>query len=205
VIVQYRFGVSAPGAFWYLLRENLVDAASVERLVARVPATDEYVRTDVRGGEGFDSKRWPIARDAALARWAALRCPDPDGCIADALARLEVLRDVASLRALARSMAARQLAGTGMTHELFKKLWRDATGDDLGSLDGASPPAGIEIAADVIWAHYQVADGLYAYHVHRGLPGPAAEAAARVIGAALRARLVGVDELVDAALALVRS
>ena len=44
---------------------------------------DELVPTGARAGEAFDSRRWPLACNAALATWLAGRFDDPDGRVAD--------------------------------------------------------------------------------------------------------------------------
>ncbi len=118
----------APGLFFYLDREGVVSAAQLEPLLSRLPP-EQIVQTRVRDGEGFDSLRWPVERDARLASFVARRFGLP---LVDAtLAAIERAADEpARLRALARQASARVLAHVGADFALFQRLWHDADEDD---------------------------------------------------------------------------
>ena len=192
----------APGLFFYLDREGVVSAAQLEPLLSRLPP-EQIVQTRVRDGEGFDSLRWPVERDARLASFVARRFGLP---LVDAtLAAIDRAADEpARLRALARQASARVLAHVGADFALFQRLWHDADEDDRRVF--AAPSWPLEAAQRVEWlthAHHQAKDGLYAYHVSRGLPGAGAEAAAHLARAAIEAGHVTSEELVAAAIELV--
>lgn len=196
--------MSAPGPFFYLEREGVVSTAQLEPLLSRLPP-EQIVRTGVRDGEGFDSRRWPVELDARLASFVARRFGLP---LVDAtLAAIErAAGDPRLLRALARQASARVLANAGADFALFSRLWHDADEDDRRVF--AAPSWPLEAAHRVEWlthAHHHAKDGLYAYHVTRGLPGPGAEAAAHLARAAIEAGHLTAEELVAAAIELVTS
>lgn len=144
--------------------------AELRGLVAALPA-EHYVVTDRRGGEGFDSTRWPVARDAALAREAARRLGGEE--VSAALAAIDGAEgDVEALRRAVKEALGRVLAG------------------------------GSVAAHALLLAELGAAEGLYAYHVHRRLPGPGAEAAAHVVAAAIAAGRMTAAEVVASASAL---
>jgi hypothetical protein len=194
-----------PGLFVPLVAKGAVAASAVAPLIERLPAEERFVQTAVRDGEGFDSTRWPVARDAALAQMAARRLPDPDGRIAETLWAIEVAAgDRIALRALTRRSVARMLAAAGGDEALLAKMWRDVTEEDRAVF--TEPRWPLQTANDVMAlasAFYEAADGLYAYHAYRGLPGPSAEPAAMVVERALALGTLRVDELLAAALTLV--
>lgn len=193
--------MDAPGPFFFLVRDGVVTREALAPLLARLPP-ESYVGTAVRDGEGYDSERWPVARDAALASSLARRFDDPE--IGRALTELEhAAGDATRLRAQARRAGARYLAAAGGEPALLERLWPDATADDLAVF---GEPAW---AVDTAWvvmnlcsAHHAAADGLYAFHVHRRLPGPSAEAVVRLIRSALDSGRIDLAGLVEAALQL---
>jgi hypothetical protein len=194
-----------PGVFFHLVEKGAVPAEALAGLIARLPAEEQFVRTAVRDGYGFDSARWPVAWDAALAQVAARRLPDPEGRIGEVMAAIEEAageREV--LRGLARRGMARMLAAVGAEEATLLMIWSDATAEDRAVFAEARWSA--ETASDVAEltaATYDAADGLYAYHAHRGVPGPSALPAARLIGRALERGVLSVEELIAAAIALV--
>lgn len=192
----------APGLFYYLVRDGAVPLAALTPLLERLPP-EQYVATPVRDGEAFDSTRWPLARDAALASLIARRFSEP--AIDQALAEIEAAAgDRQRLRAHARRASARLFAGASADPSIFLKLWSDATPADLADFVGPPWPApAAAIVAELCTAHYAAADGLYAYHLHRNLPGTSAEPAAQLARRALDDRRIDARQLVDAALALV--
>jgi hypothetical protein len=191
-----------PGALQPLFAKGRLTEEQLAPLLARLPE-EQYVQTQVRDGEGLDSTRWPVARDAALAALAARRLPDQDGVIAAAFAAIERAgHDEEAVHALARATFARALAGGGAEGEkVLRVIWSDATPDDLALLalpPLPSPQGGI--AQLLINVHQCAVNGMFAYHCHRGLPGPSAEPAAMLIELALDAGVLTVDELVAAAI-----
>lgn len=174
---------------------------SLAPLLSRL-APERYRSSPARGGEAYDSTRWPLARDVALARWIAGR--DDDLAVARALAELAAADvDLTRLRALARVAYARMIAACGGDTSMFTQLCTDATPADLAVFAeprGDAATAGV--IAELCSVHHAAADGLYAYHVHRRIPGPSAEAAARLAQGALGLGRITVSELVAAALAL---
>jgi hypothetical protein len=64
--------LDVPGLFFYLVRDGVLSAEAVAPLIDALPE-EKIVQTAVRGGEAFDSTRWPVARDAAIANFAARR------------------------------------------------------------------------------------------------------------------------------------
>lgn len=194
--------MEAPGPFFFLVRDGVVAPELLTPLLARLPP-EQYVRTRVRDGEGFDSQRWPVARDAALASALARRFAAPEV----AMARVEVeaaAGDAPRLRSLMRRAGARYVAAAGGEPALFRQWWSDATADDLALF--AEPPWPAPAAGVVLnlcSAYHAAADGLYAFHVHRRLPGPSAEAVVQLFKHALADGLIDAAGLVDAAVELV--
>lgn len=192
--------MDAPGPFFFLVRDGLLAPDRLAPLLARLPA-EAYTRIAARDGEAFDSTRWPVARDAALATWIARRFDEP--AIEPTLAELETAADLARIRALSQTATARLLRASGADIALFARM-ATPTPADLAVF--AEPPCSPELAqlvADLCAAHLGAAEGLFAYHVHRRLPGPGAEAAARLARRALTRGRVDPDALVAAALDLV--
>lgn len=194
--------MDAPGLFFFLVRDGLVTLDAIAPLLAKLPP-EQYVRTSVRDGEGFDSTRWPIARDAALADLLAQRFDEPE--VAQARAEIAAAAgDRLQLRALARRASARLVASCGGDASLFSQLWSDATPEELALFaEPPWPPRAAAIVAELCATHDEAADGLYAYHCHRDLPGPSAEAAAPLARRALEEGRIDARALIDAALALV--
>ncbi|PCC74176.1 hypothetical protein SAMN02745121_08000 [Nannocystis exedens] len=194
--------MDAPGPFFFLVRDGVVPPELLTPLLARLPP-ERFVRTSVRDGEGFDSQRWPVARDAALARVLAQRFAEPE--VAPALVEVEAAAgDAPRLRSLMRRAAARWAAAAGGNPALFQQWWRDATADDLAVF--AEPPWPVRAAWVVLnlcSAYHAAADGLYAFHVQRGLPGPSAEAVVQLVEQALADGCLDVAGLVAAASELV--
>ena len=195
--------VDTPGLFYHLVQDAVLTTESIAPLLAILPP-ERFVSTHLRDGEAFDSTRWPVANNAALASIAARCFEDPalDKALQD-IGRAH--GDRLSLRALARTATAQSLAAIGGDADLLLMLWPDATPADLALF--SKPRIGEEIASMVealCHTHYQAADGLYAYHVARGYPGPSAEAAARIVKRALEMGKLHRDELIAAAVALVR-
>jgi hypothetical protein len=196
-----------PGLFFSLVHQGLVSEAELASLIARLPE-ERYVvaSTGLRPGEAFDSTRWPLGRDVALARLAATRLADSSGRVHAMLTELESA-DAATARRVARSTFARWLAAVGSDTSaniaILKRAWSDATTGDLAVLEEPPWPRDVaETAFQLASVHQFAANGLYAYHAHRRLPGDGAEAAAQLVGRALRASLLTVEELIGAALAL---
>jgi hypothetical protein len=194
--------VDAPGPFFFLVRDGVVPLELLAPLLERLPA-EKYVRTSVRDGEGFDSQRWPVARDAALARVLAQRFDEPE--IARAIVEVEAAAgDAPRLRALMRRAGARWGAAAGGEPSMFVQWWRDATADDLAVF---SEPPWSSRAAWVVMnlcsAYHAAADGLYAFHVHRGIPGTGAEVVVQLAKQALADGRIDVAGLVAAAEAVV--
>lgn len=191
-----------PGLFFHLERDGTVTAEALAPLLSRLPP-ESFVRTEARGGEAFDSVRWPVARDAALASLAARRLGEPT--LAAAQAEIDAAAgDPARLRALARAASARVFATAGADLEMFQRLWHDAGAEEAAIF--AAPPWPFEAARRVeslCHVHHHAADGLYAYHAYRGLHGPGAEPAAILVRTAIAMGRLTVDELVSAACALV--
>lgn len=194
--------MSAPGLFFHLERAGEVTAEALAPLLARLPP-ESYVRTDRRGGEAFDSVRWPVARDAALASLAARRLADPR--LDAALAEIErAAGDLARLRALAREGSARSFRAAGADLSLLSQLWRDAGPAEAAIF--AAPPWPYESARRVellCHAHHSAAEGLYAYHAHRRLPGSSADAAVALVREALACGRLTIEGLIAAACDLV--
>ncbi len=190
-----------PGLFAVLVRAGTVDVDALRPLLARLPPDDELVLTGARGGEAFDSLRWPLACNAALATWLAGLFDDPDRRLADT--ELDVYAcdgDPNRLRALRRDRLVRRYASAGLDRATVRVIVPDATDVELALVDEPRWPAdAAEIAADLVVAHDEARDGLYAYHVTRGDPGPSAEAAARLATRALGAGRVTVARLVEEA------
>lgn len=193
--------MGAPGLFFYLEREGVVPASLLGPLLSRLPP-EAYVGTDRRGGEAFDSRRWPVGRDARMASFVARRYRDRR--VDAMLAAIEgAAGETAPLRALARRASARSLAAAGAGLEVLMMIWPDAVDDDRRCFAETPWPLETALCVEALaHAHYQAADGLYAYHVHRGLPGPGAEAAARLARAAIEAGRVTAAEVVAAAIEL---
>lgn len=197
----------APGLFRILHERGLVREQSLAPLLALLP-DEQYVRSAARDGEAFDSSRWPLVLDAALAGWIAARSGEP--AVARALGELTAADgDAARLRALMRRANARMFASAGADAAMFLQLWPDAEPAELAAFGEPREDGAVaQRVADLCHAYAGAADGLYAYHVHRGLPGPGAEAAARLAEAAIGAGWITVEGLIAAAidaLALVRS
>lgn len=195
--------VNAPGLFFYLVKNAVLTMDALAPLLAMLPP-EEYVLTNLREGEAFDSKRWPVANDAAFASTAA-RCLD-EPALSQSLRRIEHARgNRLELRALARAATAQSLAAMGGDADLFMVLWPDATPTDLALF--SAPLVSRETAYSIealCHAHYNAADGLYAYHVSRGYPGPSAESAARIVQRAVELGKLHVDELIAMAMGMVR-
>jgi hypothetical protein len=68
----------APGLFSVLVRDGVIPRAEVEGLAQGLPQ-ESFVCTGAREGEAFDSTRWPLAYDAALAEYVAARLDPLDG------------------------------------------------------------------------------------------------------------------------------
>lgn len=192
----------APGLFYYLLKESVLTLDVLTPLLTVLPP-ESFVSTNLRNGEAFDSKRWPVAYDAAIASMAA-RCIDAPA-LHQALQEIEhAVRDRSKLRMLARKSTAQALASAGGNADVLFVLWPDATPSDLAVF--SEPPLPLEMAdaiQSLCYAHYNAADGLYAYHVHRGVPGPSAESAARIVKQAIDAGKLHVEEVVTIAVAMV--
>lgn len=193
--------MDAPGPFFFLVRDGALSLEQLAPLLARLPP-EEYVRTAARDSEALDSKRWPVARDAALATAIALRFADP--AIARTLAEIEACGgDRGRLRALAHTATARVFAASGLDASTYTQ-WSGTAEADLAVFAEPPWPALIaQVAADLCNAHHGAAEGLFAYHVHRRLPGFAAEAAARLARRALADGLLDPAALVTAAIELV--
>lgn len=191
----------APGPFFYLVRDGVVSEEQLAALLERLPP-ERHVTTAARGGEAFDSTRWPLAFDAALASFIARRDPDP--AVTRALAAVRAAAgDPVQLRVLARIATARMFAADGGDAAMYSQLF-GADPTELAVFDAApAAPATARRIAYLHDAHYAASDGLYAYHLHRGLPGPAAESVAHLARRAIDEGLIAVDELVAAALTLV--
>lgn len=190
-----------PGLFAVLVRAGTVDVDALRPLLARLPPDDELVLTGARGGEAFDSLRWPLACNAALATWIAGRFDDPDRRLADTELDIHACDgDPGRLRALRRDRLVRRYASAGLDRATIRVIHPDATDAELALVDEPRWPADLaEIAADLVVAHDEASDGLYAYHVTRGDPGPSAEAAARLATRALVAGRLTVARLVEEA------
>ncbi len=201
--LSHPLGVLAPGLFYYLVKDGVLTEIALAPILAVLPP-ERYISTNLRGGEAYDSTRWPVANDATLASIAA-QCLDKPA-LEQALQQIAGARgDRLSLRALARTSTAQSLAAMGGDADLFLMLWPDATPPDLALF--SAPPISAEIASMVealCHAHYQAADGLYAYHVHRGIPGPSAEPAARIVRYAIENGKLHPDELIALAMTIVR-
>ncbi len=177
--------------------------AALAPLLAVLPP-EKYISTNLRGGEAYDSTRWPVANDAALASIAA-QCLDKPA-LEQALQQIAGVRgDRLSLRALARASTAQSLAAMGGDADVFLMLWPDATPADLALFSAPSISPDIASMVEALcYAHYQAADGLYAYHVHRGIPGYSAEPAARIVRYAIENGKLHPDELISLAISIVR-
>lgn len=188
----------APGAFFFLVRDGVLAPELLSPVLARLPA-EEYVRTE----EAFDSKRWPVARDAALAEFVAARFGDP--AVDQAMCELAGFSgDIERIRARFRTAMARMFRAQGVGPELFLQWTTKPTPSDLAVFDEPPwPAATAEIIASLCDAHLGAAEGLFAYHAYRGIPGRGAEAAARLARRALADGRITPEELVAAALDLV--
>jgi hypothetical protein len=194
--------VDTPGLFFYLVKDAVVTEAALAPLLAVLPP-EKFISTNLRDGEAYDSIRWPVARDAALATIAA-KCLD-EPALNQALHQISGARgDRLRLRALARAATAQSLAAMGGDADLFLKLWPDATPSDLALFSTPAISTNVAFLVEALChAHYQAADGLYAYHVHRGIPGPSAEPAARIVQAAIEQQKLHPDELIALAISTV--
>lgn len=195
--------VDAPGLFYYLVQDSILTLDALTPLLAILPP-DEFVLSNLRDGEAFDSLRWPVAFDAEFATLAA-RCLD-EPTVLQALQEIEQCRgDRLRLRSLARFSTARALAAMGGDADLFRQLWPDPSIEDLALFSAPRMP--VEIATTIqslAHAHYQAADGLYAFHLHRRLPGPSANPAASIVKCALEKGTLHVEELVPLAMGMIR-
>lgn len=195
--------VDTPGLFYYLVKNAVVTEAALAPLLAVLPP-EKFISTNVRDGEAYDSMRWPVAHDAALATIAA-KCLD-EPALNQALQEIHGARgDRLSLRALARAATAQSLAALGGDADLFLKLWPDATSSDMALFSAPVLSTAIAPLVEALChAHYQAADGLYAYHVHRRIPGLGAAPAAQIVQAAIDRGKLHPDELIAVAIGLVR-
>lgn len=195
--------MDAPGLFYYLVESSVLTLADLEPLLAILPA-ERFVLTNLRGGEAFDSLRWPVAHDAELATIAA-RCLD-EPALNQAIHTIEqARRDRTRLRDLARASTAQCLAAMGGDADLLRMLWPDATLEDFALF--SAPLLPIETAHLIQYlchAHYQAADGLYAFHTSRGIPGPSAPPAASIVERAIKAGKLHPDELIALAIGMVQ-
>jgi len=195
--------VDTPGLFYYLIENAVLTRDALAPLLALLPP-EQFILTNLRNGEAYDSLRWPVAYDAELATIAA-KCLD-EPALHQALHSIEqARRDRTRLRELARAATAQSLAAIGGDADLFRMLWPDATAEDFALFSAPVMPS--ETAASIealCHAHYNAADGLYAYHVHRRLPGPSAPAAARIVTHAITTGKLHVDELVALAIGMVQ-
>lgn len=194
-----------PGPFWRLVEGGLVDEAEAGRLLALLPP-EQYVQTDARGGEAFESTRWPSGRDVRLARLALARLPDPGGHLASVAGEIEVAGGREGLIALQRRMMARMVATAGGDLQMLEMICPGAGADEAPLLSEPPWPEGAAgLAMQLVLVHLGAADGLFAYHVYRGLPGVSSEAAATLLGEALSRGLLTASELVDEAIAIVQA
>lgn len=191
--------MDAPGPFFILVRDGAVPIERLAPLLERLPP-EQYVR---RGGETFDSRRWPLARDAALARVVAQRFDEPE--IGQALAEADAAAgDAERLRRLLRRAAARLDAASGTEPSTFMQQWPDATADDLTVL--SEPSWSWRVAAivtNLYAAYHAAAEGLHASHLEGGSPGTSAEAVVNLTCQALIEGRIELEELIDAAMQLV--
>lgn len=190
-----------PGPFAELVRTGSIAEAELAPLLERLP-DEEFVRTSARDGEAFDSRRWPLVCNARLATTLVTHLDNPLGQLR---ATSDVLHacagDHTRLRLLNRQAFARSLAASGISFEELQSLVPDA--GELERAVLAEPrldPNMAELAHALVLAHFAAADGLYAYHVARGLPGPAADACARLAQVALERGLITTSELVELAI-----
>ncbi|MFV8751489.1 hypothetical protein ACNOYE_13170 [Nannocystaceae bacterium ST9] len=190
-----------PGMFDALVRAGTLDADALGKLLRRLP-DEHYVSTEARGGEAFDSRRWPLACDAALATWLARMLDDPEGRIAQTEDELDLREGVPeAIDSLARDRMVRLYAAMGMTRAMLVQIMPKLREDELAILaEPTWPLADAQNAADLAAAHHHALDGLFAYHVHRGLAGPSADAAANLAKRALAAGRIDVAGLVDLAI-----
>ncbi len=196
--------IQIPGLFYFLVDGQALNAEQLAPLLALLPP-ERIVTSSARNGEAYDSTRWPLARDAMLAGLAArrFRIPELDATV-DALEAAFGQSD--TLRAMARKASARAFAAMGADASAFISLRSDATAEDLAVFNESEPRWPIDLASlaeAVSFAYYLASDGLYAYHAHRGIPGPSAEPASRVVHEALKRGCLSVSELVNAAITLV--
>lgn len=191
-----------PGLFFFLVRDNALQPEHLAPLLSILPP-ERIVSTSLRDGEAFDSTRWPVIRDALLAGLAArrLRIPELD----QALDRLEpAFHELDHVRAFSRMATARVFAAGGANVAQFMSMFDNSPPEALAVFD--EPPWPLELAGLVqglAIAYLCAAEGLYAYYVYRGLPAPGAEPASRIVREALERGCLSVNELVNAAVALV--
>lgn len=168
-----------PGPFFELARAGLIDAAELAPLLERLP-DEQIVSTAARDGEAYDSTRWPLVCNAQIADELVARLPDTRGIFAVMRTRLRGCAGrLDLLTALQRELFARWFASMGASFEQLVQVLPSA-GERERALLG-EPPWDAGAAQLALWwvtSHQSAAEGLFAFHVHRRLPGPGAEACA---------------------------
>jgi hypothetical protein len=192
--------VGPPHIFVLLMKSGAVTAEALAPLLALLPE-ERYVQTSARGGEAFDSTRWPLRVDAELMRLAAGRMPfDPR--LSAALDELDATTGHEPLRTLSDQTIIRLLMAMGIPKDVIPSWYRSrARGDVLDQAPWPEPLAQVMHAA--AYAKYTAADGLWAYELHRGMR-LAAKTIAEGLEVALRAGALTASELIEAAIASVK-
>lgn len=177
--------VAAPGVLGVLVACMRLEPDAVAGLSARLP--EERFVPWKRGGEAFDSLRWPLDLDASLALAAARALAPSRPELASVVA--DVMRaglGAAELRVIARRLLARQLGASGADERTLRAAAPDATDADVRSLaDPPWPAYELALCAALANACYAAADGLPAYDVQRTMARRSAEPAATVVAEAL--------------------
>lgn len=194
--------IEMPGLFYFLVEAGAVPFELMEPLLSKLPE-EKIVGTSIRGGEAYDSTRWPVARDAELTRFAARRFALPE--LDAALQEIErAAGDAGRLRTLSRLSLARVFASMGADTEAFQKICSDMTPAEAAVFKEPRLSPDTAPLVDYLYrAYHGAADGLFAYHAYRKIPGPSAIPAAQFLLSALKAKKLQPEELVDAAIALV--
>jgi hypothetical protein len=186
----------APGLFRALVRDGKLPAAALAPLVALLPEEHWVPLATSPTGGTFDSRRWPLALDAALATFAARTLSVEAPVIA---ARIAACPGVEALRTYKLVATARGLVGEGATRADLAAIDLAPALVDAAFATPIGPTAWLE--AELVRLHFLAAEGAYPHHVARGL-SPTFELAAQLVARALAVEPPLADRLVAEAIAL---
>lgn len=168
---------SAPGLFRQLVEMNAIAQADVDPLIDLLPADDVWVASAIRNGEAFDSTRWSLAFDAAIARFAAHLLDDETDAIEE---RVRACAGLDELWCYQRVTFARQFLDSGATPDMLAPL-----GLEPGVVEEAlASPANTAVESELVTIELLAADGAYAFHATRRIL-PTSEPAVRLVARAM--------------------